>query len=284
MVVVIIALTVLGLCLGSFVNALVWRVHKQGQRTKNVERRTKNGAEDYSILNGRSMCTRCKHILAWYDLIPVVSWISLGGKCRYCHKHISIQYPLVEISTAVLFAVSYAFWPSEFHLPSSIFLFGLWLIILTGLVALAVYDLRWMLLPDRIVFPLQGIAFVYVLASFLESSGDLHILLGAFLGILCSAGLFYVLFHVSNGKWIGGGDVKLAVVLGLVLGGAVEALLMLFIASAVGSLIGIPLLVAKKTKLQGKLPFGPLLIGSTIIVVLFGASIIGWYKHQFLFI
>lgn len=271
----------IGLCFGSFANALVWRIHKQDRDAKT---KRKSKIENYSIVNGRSMCVHCKHILAWYDLLPVASWVILWGKCRYCHKPISLQYPVVELATTALFVISYIFWPLTLHTPYSIFLFATWLVLLTGFIALAVYDYKWMLLPDRIVFPLQAIAVVFVLTKFIESGGDMSVITGAFWAVMCSAGLFYVLFQISQGKWIGGGDVKLGVVLGLVLGGAAEALLMLFIASLLGSLIGIPLLLAKKTKLQAKLPFGPLLLIATFIVYLFGASVISWYKQQFLFV
>ncbi len=267
-------LLLLGLCFGSFINALVWRIHEQSKpRQKQIAK-----PKDLSVLKGRSMCPNCGHTLAWYDLLPVASWLSLGGKCRYCSKPISPQYPLVELLTAVLFVFSYAFWPLSFHIP----LFALWLALLTGFIALALYDLKWMILPNRIVFPMQALAVLYVITLFVLSKGDFHILSGAILGVVFSAGLFYVLHQLSRGKWIGGGDVKLAVVLGLILGGAGEALLMIFTASLLGSLIGIPLVLAKKTNLKGKLPFGPLLITATIVVYLFGAGFIAWYKHQFL--
>jgi prepilin signal peptidase PulO-like enzyme (type II secretory pathway) len=273
-----IILILLGLCFGSFVNALVWRIHEQSLPKK---KRAANNKE-LSVTTGRSMCPNCLHTLAWYDLLPVVSWLSLGGKCRYCHKPISWQYPLVELATAGLFVFSYSFFPSKVYGLSSTVIFSLWLIMLVGFMALAIYDLRWMILPDRIVFPLQVLAVLYILTNFVISRGDWHVLSNALLGFLCSAGLFYVLFQVSKGKWIGGGDVKLAVVLGLLLGGAEEALLMIFVASVLGSVIGIPLLLTKKTNLQGKIPFGPLLITATIVVYLFGASVITWYKRQFL--
>ena len=272
-------LTILGLCFGSFVNALIWRLHEQIKPKKERVASEK----DLSLTTGRSMCPNCQHTLAWHDLLPVVSWLSLGGKCRYCHKPISWQYPLVEIATAALFVISYAYFPI-LHTPYSILMLAIWLVLLTGFIALAIYDLRWMILPDRIVFPLQALAAVYILTAFVISKGDWQVLLGAGLGVILSAGLFYLLFQVSSGKWIGGGDVKLAVALGLVVGGAAQALLMIFIASLLGSIIGIPLMLAKKAKLQGKLPFGPLLIIATVIVYLFGTSLIAWYKSQFLLV
>src|SRR3954465_436221 len=106
MLMIIAVLVVLGLCLGSFVNALVWRLHEQEEGGSK-----KAAAKKLSIIKGRSMCPHCKHALKPIDLIPVISWLSLRGKCRYCSKPISIQYPIVELSTALLFVVSYIWWP-----------------------------------------------------------------------------------------------------------------------------------------------------------------------------
>lgn len=273
---VIIVLLLTGLCLGSFVNALVWRVHEQSKKGKKQSLKPK----DLSIVHGRSMCVHCHHTLAWYDLLPVVSWLSLSGKCRYCKKAISGQYPLVELLTAALFVVSYAYWPTEFD-TAGVLSFGFWLIFLVGFMALIIYDLRWMLLPNRIVFPMQALAGVYVLVLVITKQ-DTGVLLTAFWGVLCSAGLFYVLFQISNGKWIGGGDVKLAVVLGALVGGPVHAFLMLFIASLCGSLVGLPLILTGKSKRNSRIPFGPMLILATIIVYLFGTAMINLYKQQLL--
>ncbi len=277
---IIVGLIILGLALGSFVNALVWRLHEQEKPRK---RRVASDSE-LSIVSGRSMCPRCQHTLAWYDLLPVISWLSLGGKCRYCHQPISWQYPLVELATAFLFVISYAFWPYSIHTPYSVVLFGLWLIFVTGFMALMVYDLRWMILPNRLVFPLQVLAVLYVAIQVVFGLGGWQLAQGALLGVVCSAGLFYVLFQLSQGRWIGGGDVKLAVVLGLLLTGPLRALAMLFVASLLGSIVGIPLLLKGKAKRNTRLPFGPFLIVATIIVYLFGVGLIAWYKRQFLFI
>ncbi|MES2971665.1 MAG: prepilin peptidase [Patescibacteria group bacterium] len=295
---IILMLTLLGLCFGSFVNALVWRLHKQeeeqtvGSRqlvAKKAKKSTKLSANSYpliakdlSILKGRSMCVHCKHVLAWYDLFPVISWISLLGKCRYCHKPISCQYPIVELATAFLFVFSYLFWPSILHSPFSILQFCMWLVFLVGFMALIVYDLRWMLLPDRIVKPLQLLAGIYVLNQAIMLGGGWSSLLGAAIGVLCSAGLFYLLYQISDGRWIGGGDVKLAVVLGLILGGPLNILLMIFIASSIGSILAIPLIILGKARQNTRIPFGPLLIVATCIVYLFGAVLAEWYKKQFL--
>ena len=135
---IIAILAVVGLILGSFVNALVWRMH-----------------EGLSVAHGRSMCPHCKHTLAARDLVPVFSWLMLRGKCRYCKKPISPQYPLVELATSGLFVASYIWWPSVFT-GSQEAIFVLWLAILVGLVALAVYDIKWFLLPNKLIYPLSA--------------------------------------------------------------------------------------------------------------------------------
>lgn len=278
---VIVVLVISGLCFGSFVNALVWRLHEQSKKSQ----KSKVKSQKYSIVHGRSMCPDCQHGLAWYDLLPVISWLSLAGKCRYCRQSIAWQYPIVELSTAVLFVISYVFWPSNFNLLSSDFLFALWLTFLTGFMALTIYDLKWMILPNRIIFPLQALALVYAMVVIITTTGSkANLIISTILSVGCSAGLFFVIFQVSHGKWIGGGDVKLAVILGLILGSPVQAFLMLFIASFMGSVVGLPLMLLGKAKRNTKLPFGPFLIGATLLVYLFGASILGWYKTHILLV
>src|SRR5690606_15793975 len=135
-----------------------------------------------------------------------------------------------------LFVLSYAYWPFSIQSTVHSLHFVLWLVILVGFVALALYDSRWYLLPNKIIFPLQAIAAVFALTSLIIFP-DTYSVFQLVLGLAFSAGLFWVLHAVSDGKWIGYGDVKLAVVLGLVLGKLELALLMLFIASAAGTLV-----------------------------------------------
>src|SRR5665213_2769212 len=98
-VMIIALLALLGLVFGSFVNALVWRLHEQEVLLEKRKKPSKKQLEKLSILNGRSMCPHCKHELAIKDLVPLFSWIALKGKCRYCGKPISWQYPVVELLT-----------------------------------------------------------------------------------------------------------------------------------------------------------------------------------------
>lgn len=258
-------LFVLGLCFGSFVNALVWRLHAKKDWVKE-----------------RSICPNCKHVLAPLDLIPVISWVALRGKCRYCKKPISWQYPIVELITAALFVGSYIFWPVPFN-NFQIIQFIIWLGVLISFMALLVYDLRWMILPDKLVLATTIGALLIATIRFINNPNS-QTFLNPFWGVLCIAGLFYVLFQISKGKWIGGGDVKLGVPLGLLVGGPSNALLTVFLASVLGSLVGIPLILNNRKALTARIPFGPFLIVATIIVFLFGSGIVQWYKTTWLLI
>lgn len=262
-VMVVLYLFVLGLCLGSFVNAFVWRFHELEKKVSEKRR------QELSVTHGRSMCTSCGHTLAPKDLIPLFSWLWLRGRCRYCSKSIGIQYPLVELITALLFVISYAIWPYGFDV-NGIGLFLAWLGMLTGLVALAVYDIRWMRLPFDITFTL--ISFWLVLLSILtsmEGLGRIHI--GhAIIGGTIFAGLFWGLLTVSKGKWIGGGDVPLAILLGLLAGNVINSGAVLFLSSLIGTLYSLPLLISGRLSPKSRIPFGPFLISAGIIVFLIG--------------
>jgi prepilin signal peptidase PulO-like enzyme (type II secretory pathway) len=271
----IVALVLLGLCFGSFVNALVWRVHELETKRK----LTKAQKSLLSPFTGRSMCVHCRHELAWYDLLPVVSWLSLRGRCRYCGKKID-DNPLVEALTAGLFVGSYLVWPYGLDLHGYV-LFGIWLVFLIGFMALTVYDLRWMELPNKIVYPLIGLAVIQVCLRALEGDAP-DVIAGALLGFLVIGGLFYGLFQLSGGKWIGGGDVKLAFMIGPLVGGAPQSVMVIFLASVVGTLISLPLLAKQSLRVTSRIPFGPFLLLATIIVYLYGEDILDWYTRGLL--
>ncbi len=262
--------------MGSFVNALIWRIHEQESSAK------KRKDSKLSVTKGRSMCPNCKHELTTKDLVPVISWLSLRGKCRYCKKPISAQYPLVEMATATLFVHSYYSNQQFFDAPNyPDELFIIWLAILVGLTALFIYDLRWMFLPDRIVFPLTGLASVPVVYEFLFYGLEFEVILSAALGVLVVAGLFYGLFYFSKGRWIGGGDVKFGIVMGLLLG-PLLGYLALMIASILGSVLILSLMALRIVDRKQLIPFGPFLIIGTYIAVLCGQAMIDWYSDKFL--
>ena len=237
-----------GLIIGSFLNALVWRLRKKRNWVKE-----------------RSECVHCHHVLAPKDLIPVVSWIWLKGKCRYCRKKID-DSPLSELGLGILFASSYVFWPYVLQSEGDIALFILWLIILSLFVVLCIYDFKWFLLPDTFTYSLIPLAVGFAaLRDVVGGTGFPAACLGA---VVCF-GLFYVLYQVSKGQWIGGGDVKIAFSLGLLAGSAGGSLALIFLSSFIGTVYALPLIVRKKRLKNVQVPYGPFLIFATILVVLF---------------
>lgn len=271
---IIALLIVLGLGLGSFVNALVWRVHMQSKKAHKDDK-------DLSIIKGRSICPHCKHKLASRDLIPVLSWVTLRGACRYCKKPISSQYPLVELATAALFLVSYYFWPFPVEGDQAL-IFSVWLVLLTGLMALVVFDFRWKLLPNRIMYPLGYIAGLFALLNIYYSPDRAGTFIGIVLGVVFGGGIFYLLYQVSKGKWIGGGDVRLGWLLGAIVGSPSKSILFIFLAALMGTLVSVPLMANKRLSRHSTIPFGPFLIAGAFIAVLFGSKMLHWYQRTFL--
>ena len=264
--------------LGSFVNALVWRLHEQLDDDGNQKKLSKVKKKALSISKGRSMCPHCSHELAAKDLVPILSWLLLGGRCRYCKKPIDKQYPLVELLTGVLFAVSYVAWPHSLLHGWQVLEFVTWLAMVVGLGALAIYDIRWMLLPNRIVsklYMIAGISYIFQLIA----GRPIITVRDTLYGVLIGGGIFWVLYQVSRGKWIGGGDVKLGALLGFLLGSPQLAFLYLFLASVLGLVWVLPALISKKMTQTSQVPFGPFLIAAAFIVMLWGQKIIDWYMQ-----
>lgn len=255
-------LVVFGLIFGSFLNALTWRLHER---------------KDW--VRERSECPHCHHVLGLLDLIPVASWLFLRGKCRYCRKPIP-DSPVVELAVPLLFVLSYAYWPVPLQ-GQGLFDFVCWLVYIIAFVGMAVYDIRWFLLPDKIVFPLIGLVIVQVLADWLLFHHHWQLLGGPLIGAGIISGLFYLLYVLSKGEWIGFGDVKLGIALGLLAGGALKALLVLLSASVLGTLVALPLLLQGKASRKTHLPFGPLLLAGMVIVGLWGTPLVNWYVGLF---
>jgi leader peptidase (prepilin peptidase)/N-methyltransferase len=257
-----------GLCAGSFISALVWRTRQQEK------------GKELSITKGRSQCPHCHHSLAWYDLIPLFSWLSLRGRCRYCRKPISWHYPLTELAMVAVFTISYAYW------PGGVFGMGDWVLLITwimtsvGLLALLIYDLKWMLLPNKILYPTLAVAaagrMIYI---FSFEPDKFHAVLSWALSILVASGIFLLFYTVSSGRWIGYGDVRIGLIIGTVLADPLKSLLMIFIASVLGTLVALPALLSGRRKLTSRLPFGPFLIAATMLALIFGQNLIDWYTN-----
>lgn len=254
----IIIFFVFGAIFGSFINCLVYRLHSN------------------KTMLGRSFCPKCNHILGFFDLFPIFSYIFLKAKCRYCQKKISVQYFLVELFTGIIFSFGYWFYflyssGSEANILSLIF----YLIISLFLIIIFLYDLKYYLVLDLIVWPAIIIAFSF---NFFILKVDLLNLLIA--GVIGSS-FFGIQFIVSKGKWIGGGDILIGLLIGFVLGWP-KAILAIFISYILGSIIGVILLTFKKKGWSSQLPFGPFLVFSTWLLILFGDVILNWYLTKIL--
>ena len=263
---------ILGLTVGSFLNCVIYRL-KTGQ----------------NFLKGHSSCPHCLHQLKWYDLIPVLSFILLKGKCRYCKKPISWQYPLVELITGLLFLQIFNFqffWTlsgglsvgllfNEFSIFNFLNLIYYWLIV-SLLIVIFVYDLKWYVIPDKIVYPAIIIALIFNFQFSIFN--QFSIFKFSILSALGTSIFFLAIFLISRGKWLGFGDVKLAFFMGLFLGFP-DILVALFLAFLIGAMIGLGLIIFKKKGLKSEIPFGPFLITGTLIALFWGNQIINWYLN-----
>ena len=256
---------VLGACWGSFLNCLIYR-WEQGQK----------------INRGRSFCPKCHHQLGFWDLVPIVSFIFLRRKCRYCRKKIAWQYLAVEIATGLLFIIIFNLQFSiynEFSIIQFSKLIYLW-IVACLLEIIFIYDLKHYIIPDRAVFSAIGLVFIFRILNLFENWNlkieNLPAFSNALLAGLVAASFFFIIWLASRGRAMGFGDVKLAFLLGLLLGWPL-ILVGLGIAFLSGALVGGGLMILGRKKMQSQAPFGPFLIGGALIALFFGERIINWY-------
>ena len=222
----------LGLVFGSFLNVLVWRL---------------NDPEAPKFWQGRSLCPKCRHQLAWKDNIPLLSFVLLKGQCRFCHKPISWQYPVVEGTTALTFVLFVQF----VQLDQFGQFVGLGLA--SCLIVIFFSDLIYGYIPDAAVL-------VGIFLGFLSHLRDL-----SYLGVAVITALPFFIF--SKLKWMGEGDVGLAFLMGLLLGFP-NILVALWFSFVFGGFTAIILLLLKKTQLSATIPLGPFLIIGLIISAL----------------
>jgi leader peptidase (prepilin peptidase)/N-methyltransferase len=246
---------VFGIALGSFLNVVIIRI------------------DDWkSIITGRSQCPNCKTQLRWYDLIPVISYATLRGRCRYCAKPISFQYPIVEVVMGILVMLAYALvFNSPLSLLSQIFALTFLILALGCMVVIFFHDLEKMLIPDGISYGL--IIFALLFAFIYYGTGNyLNIAYGALIGLVPIA----LLVYPSRGKWMGEGDVKVALGLGLLTGFPAS---IVFIVSGflLGGVYGAIALASRHAKLKSSVPFAPFLILGALIALFWGVHIFNWY-------
>jgi len=270
-ILILIFVFIFGLIIGSFLNCLIWRLYK------------KEG------LMNRSYCPKCRKQIAWYDNIPVLSFIMLRGRCRHCKKTISWQYPIAELLMGILFVASFIINLSQvalielpnFQFPisnfqtifNSQFLIKVlrdWLLIFVMTVVF-IYDLRWYMILDIVTLPACLIMFI------------LNLVLGFSLWNLLISGIiggsfFLIQFIISKGKWIGGGDIRLGLLIGLSLSwpGVLTAIIISYF---IGSIVGVGLILVGKKQWGSEVPLGVFLTVGTIITLFWQTQILNWYLN-----
>jgi len=244
---------VFGLVIGSFLNVCIYRL-PLGQ----------------SLVTPPSRCTKCGYALRWYDNIPVLSWVSLGGKCRQCRAPISAQYPIVELATALLFVV--VAWATPVGpLLASRLLFVCILVTLFGI------DLEHQILPNSITLP--GIV-IGLLFSVINPPGLRDAVIGALLGGGVLYGIAAAYYLVRREEGLGMGDVKMLAMVGAFLGWK-QVLVTLILSSFSGALVGVALIAMQRGGMRVAMPFGTFLALGAFAAMLAGDPLLAWYTSFF---
>jgi leader peptidase (prepilin peptidase)/N-methyltransferase len=243
-----------GLLVGSFLNVVIWRVPRK-----------------QSVVRPRSHCPSCDTELSPPDLVPVVSWLRLRGRCRACHESIPVRYPLVEVGSGILFAAVAARFGAEWYLP-------VYLLMAAALLAISVIDLEHYIVPNRIVYPV-GFVTIPLFAAAALIGGSWEPLTRALLGGVVAFAFLFVL-HFIQPRGMGFGDVRLSFLLGMYLGwlGWWEVVLGLFLGFLFGAVLGVVLMAARNRSRKQHIPFAPFLAAGTLVTVLWGTHLITWYQ------
>ncbi len=250
-----IGLFLIGSCIGSFLNVVILRYCE-----------SLSGQKKPFQIHGRSHCPRCQRQLRWWELVPILSFVLLRGRCARCHTAISVQYPLVELAMGLL-VVTLA-------TPLPITMMEVYVLIFKStiaalLVVLFMIDLKTMLLPDMFVGLLLGVvalgqAITYYLSPSTYNLND------ALYGVVIGAGFLMFLWIITRGRGIGLGDVKLMFPIG-VWAGLWGSVALLFIAYLVGGAVAFYLLGRRRATLKSAMPFGPFLCGAALSLLVFPA-------------
>lgn len=239
----------LGLAVGSFLNVCIYRLPR-GE----------------SLVHPRSRCPQCGRPLAWFDNVPLASWLALRGRCRQCGGPIAGRYPLVELVTALVWILIAVMTPPGMLLASR-------LVLATALIVLFMIDLEHQILPNVITLPGIAVGFLF---SLVAPPGPVS----SIVGILLGAGILYAIaagYYLLRGEeGMGMGDVKMLAMLGAFLGWK-AVLLTLVLSSFAGAIVGVLLMVVSRENLKYALPFGTFLALGALVAMLVGDDLIAWY-------
>ncbi len=255
--VVLLSAAIVGSFFGSFINVVAIRTHEN------------------SSITGRSKCPNCKSKLHPRHLVPVLSWLIQHGKCAMCGKPIHVQYPVIELTAAILAVVALTR-----HLPQGDWAWATFeFFFMISLLVFVVMDLRWMELPLELMVG-TGIVFAvwHMVLRSLAGVPTLEILWSHFMGFALVTVFFLFQYIVSNKRWIGSGDIWLAAVLGVVLGWPLVGIAIYF-AYIFGGGSALVLLFTKKIKPGSRIPFAPALITGAFAAIWWGPNAIAWITH-----
>lgn len=244
---------VLGACIGSFINAAEYRLARQEK-----------------VVKDRSRCRACRTPIAWYDLVPILSYFILRGRCRSCRDSISWQYPLVEFVTGLLYA-SLLFLHPVLTTPADLLLLLRDLVAVSVAVFLFVYDYKYQLLPDLVTIPTVVICAILALLLGMP-------VFSLALGMAVGGGFFLVQYLLSRGAWVGGGDIRYGLFLGAVFGWPL-VLVSLFLAYVIGAVFAIVLLAMKRKKPGQTIAFGTFLSLGLVLTLWWGDRLLAWYLN-----
>lgn len=259
-------LLILGLAVGSFLSVVIYRETAEEKKEEKLKWLP-------AWVAGRSYCDKCKKKLTWKDNIPLLSYLILGGKCRYCQAKIPPTYPLIEIFTGIEFV--WIYWLlgrlSFFQQMEGIYSFavlGFWIFVFSLSLVLSFIDIKSGILPDNLVLIGTIISFLRLLVT------------GRWEFLLSGIGLFLFflfLYLITSGKGIGFGDVKLAFFIGVTLGWWQWTLVSMFFAFLTGAIFGVILIVVKKKTMKSSIPFGPFMLSGMLFAKIFGEYVWNLY-------
>ncbi|MGE4352735.1 MAG: A24 family peptidase [Oscillospiraceae bacterium] len=248
---------IFGLLIGSFLNVCIYRIPRQE-----------------SIVFTGSHCTACGTPIKFYDLIPVLSYVLLRGRCRFCKSRISPQYPLIELATAVL--ITFQAW--KWGLTVSFMLFAA---LTAVLIVVTMVDFYHQIIPDSFIIAIAILGLFY-LATIQAPQRGFSAVVDSIVGLFVGGALFFLISFVSKGG-MGGGDIKLMAVLGLWFGWK-KILLLMLVAFVSGAFISVPLLLMHRKSGKDAVPFGPFIALAAYFISLFGNELLQWYSQYFMMI
>lgn len=269
------SITILGLCVGSFLNVVIYRIPKilefqwQEECKEFFNINTENNIQKISLSKPSSTCPNCDHKIKFYENIPVLSYIFLGGKCSQCKQKISLRYPFIELLTAAFSLLCiYYFGANSKGFTAVVFIWFL--------IALTFIDFDTQLLPDNLTLPLLWLGLVVNLQTTFVPISDA--VLGAIVGYLSLWSVFWIFKLFTGKEGIGYGDFKLLAALGAWSGWQM-ILPIILMSSVVGAVVGISLIVASKLGKDVPIPFGPYLAGGGVLALFFGDQILQFWLY-----